>query len=114
MEDMKNTNRKRDNIKYVGVDPQTLRGMRNLATAIITQAFSDAARKPSRSNNSSGAISAVEVSMSRSFLLGSSKDWRESLDIISSIAQLEPEYVIRLAKQTPWYKDGDTQLKGKA
>lgn len=83
----------------LGISAQELRGMKNLAGAVIRAAFEDA-----KNISKDGGVKA-ETSASRLFLLGGSKAWRESLQIWCDIAELEPEYVIRLAKKCDWYED---------
>lgn len=91
-----------------------MKAIKEVATAVIKQAFEDAAKKqPKKRTSVSQQITAVTIAEAQSFLLGSSKGWRESLDIFADLADLDSEYIIRLAKQTKWYKEREVRLNAR-
>lgn len=102
-------------VRKMNEEPRTrlpyMRAIKEIATAVIKQAFEDAGKRPPKKKESkSQQITAATISEAQAFLLGSSKGWRESLDIFSDLAELDSEYVIRLAKQTKWYREREVRL----
>lgn len=86
-------------METIQVTPQTLRGIKNLAGAVIRLAFEDAEGKSRKETRK------AEISSARLFLLGETRPWRESLQTYCDLAELDPEWIIRLAKKQPWYQE---------
>ena len=81
------------------VNAQDLRGMRGLVSAVIKLAFEDA-----KEISKVGGVT-PEAASARCFLLGEGQAWRSSLQTYCDLADLDPEFIIRMAKKMPWYKD---------
>jgi len=68
--------------------------------------------KPKTANTST--LTKFEINSARSFILGETKEWRDSLNYFCDLADLDPLYIIKLAKQRSWYKEymNESRLKG--
>lgn len=97
---------------------RTAHGMKSLAAAVLKQAFEDASRTPRKKtyNCSSQVITGAEIDAARSFILGTSAAWKDSLDFYCDMAELDSSYIIRLAKQQPWFKQlqSESEVKSNA
>lgn len=95
-------------IEDEGVVYQETKGCLSLAKAVIDQAMQDATRK--HNTHSGDGRSGKDVTEARMFLLGSTKAFKESLEIWCELANVPVENVIKVAKL--WESQGWPKYKG--
>lgn len=79
--------------------PKDYRGYRELARAVLLEAFICA------ENYEPGHRIWSECMSSRRFLLGEGREWNQSLAFWSEVADIEKTSIIRSCKKKEWYKD---------